>query len=98
MSSTLDRWWKSFSDSCKYLGASLAIFLVKRKLGRRPHDWSLWFMLGRLYAVGYQWSQAIDALKRARKLNPSNEVVAQVLAGVKEEARQEAAETAPKES
>jgi uncharacterized protein HemY len=45
-------------------------------------------MLGRLYAIGYQWSPAITALKRARKLNPSNEVVAQVLARVKEEARQ----------
>ena len=48
-------------------------------------------MLGRLYAIGYQWSQAIKALKRARKLNPSNEVVAQVLARVKEEARQNGA-------
>jgi uncharacterized protein HemY len=48
-------------------------------------------MLGRLYAVGYQWSQAIDALKRARKLNPSNEVVAEVLASAKEQARQEGA-------
>ena len=79
MSSTVGRWWKSLSDSCKYLGASLAIILVKRKLGRRPHDWSLWLMLGRLYAIGYQWSQAIDALKRARKLNHRNEVVVQVL-------------------
>mgnify|MGYP003565348236 FL=1 len=60
-------------------------------MGMRPHDWSLWLMLGRLYAIGYQWSQAIDALKRARKLNPSNEVVAQVLTRVKEEARQNGA-------
>jgi uncharacterized protein HemY len=91
VSSTLGRWWISLSGSCKYLGASVAINLVKRKLGRRPHDWSLWLMLGRLYAIGYQWSQAIEALKRARKLNPSNEVVAQVLAKVKEEARQNGA-------
>ena len=48
-------------------------------------------MIGRLYAVGYQWSQAIAALKRARKLNPSNEVIEQVLARVKEEARQNGA-------
>ena len=91
MSSTVRRWWKSLSDSCKYLGASLAITLVKRKLGRRPHDWSLWLMLGRLYAIGYQWSQAIDAIKRARKLNPSNEVVVEVLASVKEKAGQDGA-------
>ena len=84
-------WWQKFRDSCRYLGASLAIILVKRKLGRRPHDWSLWLMLGRLYAIGYQWSQAIGALKRARKLNPSNEVVAEVLASVKQQARQEGA-------
>ena len=91
MSSAVRRWWKSFSDSCKYLGASLAIVLVKRKLGRRPHDWSLYLMLGRLYAIGYQWSQAVQALKRARKLNPGNEVIAEVLARVKEEARQSGA-------
>jgi hypothetical protein len=48
-------------------------------------------MLGRLYAIGYQWSRAIDSLKRARKLNPRNEVIEQVLARVKEEARQNGA-------
>ena len=90
------RLWKSFKDSCKYLGASLAIFLVKRKLARRPHDWSLWLMLGRLYAIGYQWPLAINSLKRARKLNPQSEVIAQVLANTKEEARQNGAWPPPR--
>jgi uncharacterized protein HemY len=84
----LASWWKKFKDSCTYLTASFAIVLVKRKLRRRPHDWSLWLTLGRLYTVGYQWPQAIDSLKRARKLNPHNEVIAQVLANAKEKARQ----------
>ena len=85
------RWWKKFRDSLKYLTASFAIVLVKRKLRRRPDDWSLWLTLGRLYGVGYQWPQAIDSLKRARKLNPQNEVIAQVLASTKEKARQDGA-------
>ena len=74
-----------------YLTASFTIFLVKRKLKRRPQDWSLWLTLGRLYTIGHQWPQAIDSLKRARKLNPQNEVIAQVLASTKEKARQNGA-------
>jgi cytochrome c-type biogenesis protein CcmH/NrfG len=83
------RWWKSFSNSCKYLGASLAIVLVKRKLGRRPHDWTLWLTLGRLYEVGYQWSQAIDALENAHKLDPDNAIIAQQLSHTKKAAKQD---------
>ena len=74
-----------------YLTASFTIVLVKRKLKRRPQDWSLWLTLGRLYTIGHQWPQAIDSLKRARKLNPQNEVIAQVLASTKERARQNGA-------
>jgi cytochrome c-type biogenesis protein CcmH/NrfG len=85
----MGRWWKSFKDSCKYLSASLAIILVKRKLGRRPSDWTLWLTLARLYEVGYQWPQAIDALKKARKLDPNNEVIAQQLVRTKEAAKQD---------
>ena len=96
MLSNLRQWWKGLKDNCKYLGASLAIILVKRKLARRPYDWSLWLMLGRLYAIGYQWPKAIDALKRARKLNPQSEVIAQVLAGAKEKARQNGAWPPPR--
>jgi len=87
--STLAAWWQKFRGSCKYLVASLAIILVKRQVGRRPHDWSLWLLLGRLYRIGYQWPQAINCLKRARKLNPQNEVIAQLLAEAKEKARVE---------
>ena len=47
--------------------------------------------LNPLYTIGYQWPQAIDALKRARKLNPQSEVIAQVLASAKERARQNGA-------
>jgi cytochrome c-type biogenesis protein CcmH/NrfG len=70
------RWWKSFS---------------KRKLGRRPHDWTLWLTLGRLYEVGYQWPQAIDALKNARKLDPDNEIIARQLSQTKKAAKQDLA-------
>lgn len=85
----MGRWWKKFKDSCKYLSASLAIILVKRKLGRRPNDWTLWLTLARLYEVGYQWPQAIDALKNARKLDPDNEIIAQHLSHMKEAAKQD---------
>jgi uncharacterized protein HemY len=74
-----------------YLTASFTIGLVKRKLKRRPQDWSLWLTLGRLYTIGHQWPQAIDSLKRARKLNPESEVIAEVLANTKEKARQNGA-------
>ena len=84
-------WWKKFRDSCKYLTASFAIILVKRKLKTRPHDWSLWLTLGRLYTIGYQWPQAIDSLKRARKLNPQSAVIAKVLADAKAGARKNGA-------
>jgi uncharacterized protein HemY len=87
----LPSWWKKFKESGKYLTASFTIVLVKRKLKRRPHDWSLWLILGRLYAISHQWPQAIDSLKRARKLNPESEVIAEVLANTKEKARQDGA-------
>jgi cytochrome c-type biogenesis protein CcmH/NrfG len=87
----LPGWWKKFKDSSKYLGASLAIILVKRKLGRRPNDWTLWLTLGRLYEVGYQWPQAIAALKNARKLDPHNEIIARQLSQTKKAAKQESA-------
>jgi uncharacterized protein HemY len=45
--------------------------------------------LGRLYEVGYQWPQAIDALKNARKLDPDNEIIAQHLSHMKEAAKQD---------
>jgi cytochrome c-type biogenesis protein CcmH/NrfG len=86
MFSAIRRYWRSFSDSCKYLGASLTIVMVKRKLRRRPDDWSLWLMLGRLYEIGCQWPQALDALKRARKLNPHSQVIVEVLARVQQAA------------
>jgi cytochrome c-type biogenesis protein CcmH/NrfG len=85
----MGRWWKKFKNSCKYLSASLAIILVKRKLGRRPNDWTLWLTLARLYEVGYQWPQAIDALKNARKLDPDNEIIAQHLSHTKEAAKRD---------
>lgn len=62
--------------------------MVKRKLGRRPNDWSLWLTLARLYETGYQWPQALDALERARKLNPHSQVVVEVLARVQQAAKQ----------
>ena len=44
-------------------------------------------MLGRLYETGYQWPQALDALKEARKLNPHNQVIVEVLARVQQAAK-----------
>ena len=93
MFSVIRRYLRSFSNSTKYLGASLAIVLVKRKLDRRPHDWGLWLTLARLYEIGHQWPLAIDALKRARKLNPQNEMIAQTLHRLKEAARQDSKES-----
>ena len=98
MFATLGRWWKSLSDSCKYLGASLAIVMVKRKLSQRPHDWSLWLTLARLYEIGYQWPQALDAVKRARRLNPQNKVIGDVLARVKKAAKQDSGNRMKSES
>ena len=83
----LGRWWNSFSNSCKYLVASLAIVMVKRKLRRRPHDWTLWLTVARLYEIGDQWSLAVDALERARRLDPHNRVIAHHLARVREAAK-----------
>ncbi|UCG11745.1 MAG: tetratricopeptide repeat protein [Deltaproteobacteria bacterium] len=79
MSSAISRYWGSFAHSCKYLGASLAIILVKRRLRRHPLDWSLWLLLARLYEIGEQWPQAIDALEHAHQINPRNETVVQML-------------------
>ena len=89
MFSALGRWGKSFSESCKYLGASLAIVMVKRKLRRRPHDWTLWLTVARLYEIGDQWSLAFDALERARRLDPNNSVIAHHLARVREAAKRD---------
>ena len=79
---SLGRIGRAISNSGKYLGASLAIILVKRKLRRRPHDWSLWLVLARLHETGCQWTQALDALERARQLSPENPVVERELARV----------------
>ena len=92
MFSALGRWWKSLSDSCKYLGASLAIAMVKRKLHRRPHDWTLWLTVARLYEIGDQWSLAVDALERARRLDPHNRVIAHHLARVREAAKRDSSD------
>ena len=91
----MSHWWKSFKANCKYLGASLAIVLVKRQVGRRPHDWSLWLLLGRLYSIGHQWPQAINCLKRAKTLNPQHKVTTQLLTDIKEKARESGAWPAP---
>ena len=98
MFSTLGRWCKSLSDGCKYLGASLAIIMVKRKLTLRPNDWSLWLTLARLYEIGYQWPQALDAVKHARKLNPQDKVIGEVLARVEEAAKQDSGNKVESES
>ncbi len=80
------------SDSCKYLGASLAIVMVKRKLRRRPYDWTLWLTVARLYEIGDQWSLAVGALERARRLDPDNRVIAHHLARVREAAKRDSSD------
>ena len=62
--------------------------MVKRKLRLRSHDWTLWLTLARLYEVGYQWDPALDALERARKLNPHSQVITEVRARIQEAAKQ----------
>ena len=63
--------------------------MVKRKLRLRPQDWSLWLTLARLYEIGQQWPQALDAIERAYKLNPHSQVVVEVLARVQQATRQD---------
>jgi cytochrome c-type biogenesis protein CcmH/NrfG len=89
MLSTLARGCQSFWNSCKYLGASITIIMVKRKLRLRPHDWTIWLTLARLYELGSQWEPALDALERARKLNPHSQVITEVLARVQKAANQD---------
>ena len=72
--------------------------MVKRKLNQRPHDWSLWLTLARLYEIGYQWPQALDAVKHARKLSPQNKVIGEVLARVEEAAKQDSGKKMQSES
>ena len=63
--------------------------MVKRKLRLRSHDWTLWLTLARLYELGSQWDPALDALERARKLNPRSQVITEVLARVQKAATKE---------
>ena len=41
-------------------------------LRRRPEDGSLWLNLGRAYASGHQWADAVRAFERARAADPGN--------------------------
>ena len=61
---------------------------MKRKVRRRPYDWGLWMMLARLYEVGDQWQQAIDALAEARRLNPQNQLISEQLARLRQSAKE----------
>ena len=72
--------------------------MVKRKLRLRPQDWSLWLTLARLYEIGQQWPQALDAIERAYKLNPHSQVVAEVLARVQQATRQDSRNTVKKDN
>ena len=63
--------------------------MVKRKLRRRPHDWTLWLTVARLYEVGCHWSLAVDALERALRLDPNNNVVSQHLTRIREAAKRD---------
>ena len=85
------RLWRTIKDSLRYLGASVAVILVRRKLKRRPQDWRLWLTLARLYEIGYQWPQAIDALERARNLNPHSPQVAELLKKMRTASKQNTA-------
>jgi cytochrome c-type biogenesis protein CcmH/NrfG len=82
------RFWRALSDICKYLGASLAIILVRRKLRRRPNDLRLWLTIARLYEIGCQWNQAVDALRHARRLSPKSQALSQELARVQQAVRE----------
>jgi cytochrome c-type biogenesis protein CcmH/NrfG len=76
--STLRRHWHAVAQAPKNITAWLAIFLIKRKLRRRPHDVNLLLPLARLYEVSGQWAHAIDTIELAYRLYPDSQTIAQV--------------------
>lgn len=53
-------------------GSRLAIFLVKRRIKKRPNDPGLWLVLTRLYEVRSELPTAVQTLERALTLCPHN--------------------------
>jgi len=50
-------------------GSRLAIFLVRRRVNKRPRDMGSWLVLARLYEVRNDLRQAIRILGQAHKLD-----------------------------
>ncbi len=45
---------------------------IKEKLAQNPNDAKGWFILGKLYLANENYADAIDALGKARKLQPDD--------------------------
>ena len=56
-------------------GSRLAIFLVRRRVNKRPRDMGSWLVLARLYEVRNDLRQAIRILRQAHKLAPGNRII-----------------------
>jgi len=78
--------WSAITSKVQALSCGLAIFLVKRKLRRRPADLRLWITLGRLYEVNECWDQAMACLYRASQLAPHNELVKDLISHLEKKA------------
>lgn len=57
------------------VGSGLAIFMVRRRLRKRPRDAGIWLLLARLYEVRQEPAQADKVLRDALKLLPGNKVL-----------------------
>jgi len=56
-------------------GSRLAIFLVRRRVNKRPRDMGSWLVLARLYEARNDLRQAIRILGQAHKLAPGNRII-----------------------
>ena len=71
----------------KNFSAWLAIFLIKRKLRRRPYDVNLLVPLAHLYEIRGQLQRAVDTIERAQQAHPQSRALAQMRARIEGTAR-----------
>lgn len=46
---------------------------LEQQLQEKPHDWTLWYALGKNYQSSHRYEKAIEAFKQALELNPYQE-------------------------
>jgi len=66
-------------------GSRVAIFLVERRLKKRPKDAGTWIVLARLYEVRNAVPEAIRVLQRAIRIFPNNPALQQHLQRLRSE-------------